>query len=697
MVSKKRLYYGGLDGFRAPVVPKAPRSIRRVSNKKSSAGSEICPFELLAAVAGKLLQESESSTSSTGQDIKEQVSVSKDSVKKEPLDVKLKPLRLDYLDQGCYAESEFVPEPSDLELKLEPTPLNDLPHSDNDSGIEHASIVTTSDFLKEVGTNVKMESHTGVNGSRSKSEGGSPSHGSVCDINMDTNRADVQTEAVGKLSDDFTAIKTCKLQDKVKPSVLSKSYSSVHLPFYGNPVPSACFPRHRNSVKLGLRDDDENSFSYNHHSTKMKAFRLQSRAGYRRVRKMMTSKYWKSAPKLKDYELSNTTSIGVKHFDDNRKNIYKRERCQVEVGANRRKLFHHSSKLDYVHQASSESIFNLPERSASGDRKRMPAASHKAKAATSSVSSHKSSFQSKDGHVKFSIKSFTVPELYIEMPETSTLGSLKMAVMKAVTKILGGELDVGVLLQGKKVRDENQTLQQTGITFDSDTLGFMLEPNHPEGSSSPVQKEPPLVLPSDRHQPLINCPASPIIDVGSLDDPPVPISLENKYQSTQESKSLLPEALTKEIEAITKALVPMTPVNPEALSVVPMNNKLSKRSELSQRRTRRPFSVTEVEALVEAVENLGTGRWRDVKIRSFDDANHRTYVDLKDKWKTLVHTASISPQQRRGEPVPQDLLDRVLAAHSFWSQNQSKLVGRHQSEPLQTVGTPVKVCLEFER
>lgn len=28
--------------------------------------------------------------------------------------------------------------------------------------------------------------------------------------------------------------------------------------------------------------------------------------------------------------------------------------------------------------------------------------------------------------VKFSIKSFTVPELYIEMPETSTVGSLKV-------------------------------------------------------------------------------------------------------------------------------------------------------------------------------------------------------------------------------------------------------------------------------
>ena len=96
--------------------------------------------------------------------------------------------------------------------------------------------------------------------------------------------------------------------------------------------------------------------------------------------------------------------------------------------------------------------------------------------------------------------------------------------------------------------------------------------------------------------------------MGSLDDPPVPISLDNKYESNQESKSLLPEALTKEIEADTKAIVAITPLNPEALSAVPVNNKLSKRSELSQRRTRRPFSVTEVESLVEAVENLGTGR-----------------------------------------------------------------------------------------
>jgi hypothetical protein len=45
---------------------------------------------------------------------------------------------------------------------------------------------------------------------------------------------------------------------------------------------------------------------------------------------------------------------------------------------------------------------------------------------------------------------------------------------------------------------------------------------------------------------------------------------------------------------------------------------------------------------------------------------------MQDKWKTLVHTARISPQQRRGEPVPQELLDRVLAAHAYWLQHQTR-------------------------
>lgn len=61
------------------------------------------------------------------------------------------------------------------------------------------------------------------------------------------------------------------------------------------------------------------------------------------------------------------------------------------------------------------------------------------------------------------------------------------------------------------------------------------------------------------------------------------------------------------------------------------------------------------------------------------------WLFIQDKWKTLVHTASISPHQRRGEPVPQELLDRVLSAHSYWSQHQSKQHGKQPVEPLKTV------------
>lgn len=76
--------------------------------------------------------------------------------------------------------------------------------------------------------------------------------------------------------------------------------------------------------------------------------------------------------------------------------------------------------------------------------------------------------------------------------------------MEAVTAILGGELHVGVLLQGKKVRDDNRTLLQTGISRsgDLDALGFSLEPSFVQASSPPYNKDPPFLLPSDSHQQL---------------------------------------------------------------------------------------------------------------------------------------------------------------------------------------------------
>ncbi|KAG5512771.1 hypothetical protein RHGRI_038838 [Rhododendron griersonianum] len=56
----------------------------------------------------------------------------------------------------------------------------------------------------------------------------------------------------------------------------------------------------------------------------------------------------------------------------------------------------------------------------------------------------------------------------------------------------------------------------------------------------------------------------------------------------------------------SRALVVVPAMNVGASAVVPARK--SKRSEAAQRRIRRPFSVSEVEALVQAVEKPGTGR-----------------------------------------------------------------------------------------
>lgn len=262
--------------------------------------------------------------------------------------------------------------------------------------------------------------------------------------------------------------------------------------------------------------------------------------------------------------------------------------------------------------------------------------------------------------------------------------------MEAVNSIFGGGLHVGMFLQGKKVRDDYKTLRQTGISHNDnlDTLGFALEPS-PIHPSPPLHTEdPPFLLPSDTSQLLTRSPDPPTFDSGFSDATPDPSPLTNLGNQVEKIHDSIPsptDILTDKTMPDSRALVAVPAMSLEALTVVPMNMKTN-RADLVQRRTRRPFSVSEVEALVHAVEELGTGRWRDVKLRAFDNAKHRTYVDLKDKWKTLVHTARISPQQRRGEPVPQEVLDRVLSAHAYWSEHQAKQHGKHQVGTLRITG-----------
>lgn len=247
--------------------------------------------------------------------------------------------------------------------------------------------------------------------------------------------------------------------------------------------------------------------------------------------------------------------------------------------------------------------------------------------------------------------------------------------MEAITAIIGSGLHVGVLLQGKDFRDDDRTLIQAGISHanELDELSFTLVPN---------SEKPHFFLPCESNEPLTRITAGTSLDKGKFDSSSYP-ALLSTIISNQDSIHSPLHTPSLDITASCQALATSSVISVEALSAVPVHNN-PRRPELVQRRIRRPFTVSEVEALVQAVEKLGTGRWRDVKLRSFDDAKHRTYVDLKDKWKTLVHTARISPQQRRGEPVPQQLLDRVLHAHAYWSQQQAKL----QAKLLSTEACP---------
>ncbi|XP_020267619.1 telomere repeat-binding protein 5-like isoform X2 [Asparagus officinalis] len=444
-----------------------------------------------------------------------------------------------------------------------------------------------------------------------------------------------------------------------KPPALVSSDSSVKVPISR----SSSFSKSRDKNELVDGDGDENSSWCTHPCTDAaKAFRLQ-RIGDRRIRKLLASKIWKVPPKvLKDGELSNN-DVQMKTVFGSKKMCYTRQRTQRSP-FKRRKLFEHRPISVAVGGIYGEGI---PKSAKFGGLQIERNDGH-------AIS--KSSYDS----VKFTIKSFKVPELFIEIPETATVGSLKRTVMEAVTAVLAGGLRVGVLLQGKKVRDDKQTLLQAGISHKDkmDNLGFSLEPN------STQAPPPPLISPEDPNPLLLSNPIQrisapvPVIDQmlpETLPEQPQTSTLNSPESDHDSGHSHTEASSSVDKNASLKALVPVPDMNSDSLAVIP--SRKPKQTELVQRRIRRPFSVAEVEALVQAVEKLGTGRWRDVKIRAFDNAKHRTYVDLKDKWKTLVHTARISPQQRRGEPVPQELLDRVLLAHSYWAQQQAKL----QSKP----------------
>ncbi|CAL9220549.1 unnamed protein product [Arabidopsis halleri] len=588
-------------GFDFPNIPRAPRSCRRkVINKRidDDDDTQICAIDLLA-LAGKILQESESSSASSnafeGNNHDKEI--------KQEQEDKCKPVKSESSDQG-----NSVSKPS-YEISADKCVVNSFSFPDSDGVLERTPM---SDYKKI--------------------------HGLMDTGDVNVNTGFEQGEATDCLGDGGLITETCNLEDATALGVqFPKSVcvgGDLKSPSSLDMTPNGSYARHGNHTNLGRRDDDENFYSYHKVSNKFKSYRSPT---IRRIRKSLSSKHWKQVPKDFGYSRAD---VGVKTLYRKRKSCYGYNAWQREIIYKRRRSPDRSSVVTSDGGLSTGSVSKVPEK---GDT------------------------------VKLSIKSFRIPELFIEVPETATVGSLKRTVMEAVSVLLSGGIRVGVLMHGKKVRDDRKTLSQTGISCDEnlDNLGFTLEPG-PSKVPLPLCSEDPAV-PTDPTSLSERSAASPMLDSGIPHAEDV-INSGNIVDSNLELVPYQGDISVDKPSSDSKELVPLPALGVKALAIVPLNQK-PKRTELAQRRTRRPFSVTEVEALVQAVEELGTGRWRDVKLRAFEDADHRTYVDLKDKWKTLVHTASISPQQRRGEPVPQELLDRVLRAYGYWSQHQ----GKHQA------------------
>ncbi|XP_061363721.1 telomere repeat-binding protein 4 [Gastrolobium bilobum] len=664
MVLKRRLDYG-FRGFQVPIIPRCPRSARRrvpskklaedgqvcsskkpakdgrvCASKKLAEDDQVCAFELLASLAGKLLQESESSASSNASEGNYQHAFSQGAVEQEMQD-EVKPITEEGNHNVSCAESIFM-----TEVGSQKSSEKRIECAETDCVLECISVNNNSDCREKVEADdfkseiLKLENKFGHHSNR------------LVEVSKDQEAGSSGFKGLS-LDNKFSFKDPLKLS--VNSPALINLNSDVKSPVCRKLFPNASFSRHGNDIKLGITDDDENFLRCNKVCTKSKAYKPSQYIANQIIRKRLTSKSWKVAPKLKDYEHSRSDE-GVKPLYRKRKTCYSFGRSHHYTFFKRRKFFDQGSVVTTDGGFSSESVSDLPAKGNDGNN---PSSSSKLHV-------------SKDSRVKFSIKSFKIPELYLEVPETATVGSLKRTVMEAVMAILGGEVHVGVLIQGKKVRDDNRTLLQTGISCKEnlDKLGFALEPSSFQASPAVCVGDPSQCETSQLTRSLGN----PVLDSGisdALQDSSLLTNTGNLVKINHESTSSPTDTIADKLTPDSRALVTVPDRSTDTLAAVPVNQK-TKRSELVQRRMRRPFSVSEVEALVQAVEELGTGRWRDVKLRAFENADHRTYVDLKDKWKTLVHTAKISPQQRRGEPVPQELLDRVLAAHAYWSFHQAK-------------------------
>lgn len=254
---------------------------RRGPLKKTVDDGQVCAFEILASIAGKLLEEGESSASSNASEGNSQ------GVIVENRQDEVKPLITEGIHPGSCIESIFTTEVASENRDQKP--------------ILHAK----SDFSSEKGEKANVKTET------VESDDKYVSYTNRLVVEAPENFRESYNRKIKKgFRSDKYGLKD-RLELYMSPSLVD-SKINVKYPFHRKPFPTNSFTKDGNDIKLDFRDDDENFIRCTKVCAKSKTFRSPRRMAHRRIKNLLSSKYWNVAPKLKDCELSRSGKRGSK-------------------------------------------------------------------------------------------------------------------------------------------------------------------------------------------------------------------------------------------------------------------------------------------------------------------------------------------------------------------------------------------------
>lgn len=350
--------------------------------------NQLCAFDLLATVAGKLLEGECSQNTSTEKD---QTCNIQDVVMEEQDEVNLL-LKAEHCDEGSI---EIATLNLDLGLQTQDKDcyVKETLGPQNDPPSPPASVITSSHHTDKDDSLVKMDMNDDKSDFCSHFRNSEVAHGHrdscIPKVNESSELYDGKGAILSGNELDMHSSEDPEYFNRKAPTVAS-SDCSIKLSLGTDHFPCASLsPFRNNNVNVVSRDDDENSSECTQPSA-LKVARFPTRIGDRRIRKLLASKYRRAAIKAKDGDHSDTgkyfsldlsvscivllkPSDCLKAVDDisfaelrcihrSRRTGYKRQRSRRIYPFKKRKFYHYSSLSNSDGSTGCKGVYSSPVR-----------------------------------------------------------------------------------------------------------------------------------------------------------------------------------------------------------------------------------------------------------------------------------------------------------------------------------------------